>query len=493
MLAALFLCVNCSDSTSETPPTNPEEENPEEEVVQAEPYRINRMLIKHGLQLQCWVATDNLEMGIAAGQPNYEMLPADWALTGFTGPTFYGPPLINPSFFKTYPESQWAIAKAPYGEHLEIGPTKTEKRQGFLSETQKAHLNKLTTICFGDEEHYDLRLVQILKDWYDLSRHHYPDVLLHNNQYIGQWNESQMRTYIRTAKPDLITYDWYYFRTEKPDDYIGAKEMAEDLQTYRKLAMEGWKGDNTQYITFGQYLEGYIYDGTYKISESQLRLYYYLTWTLGGKWVNWFRYMQGNGALGQTSPNSWSLLLKNGMPGQPSEYMDIVNLCNTESKYISNYLVRLKTSDVRFAAGTEKYTEGKPNNISAFSAVSSPIKSVSSEFLSEPGEGSDLYIGFYDIIPEEEQGDPTFFSHGEKEFFMITNGFASKTEKKAEPLTQKIRFGINMKEADATRCSWINPANGKLEDLKPIQTEKDINYYEVKLWGGTGALFILSE
>lgn len=103
--------LSCSDD--DTPVKDVEEpDEPNVEVVY-EPFKANRMLIKHGLQLQCWVATDNFELGGKAGQPAYEMLPSDWALTGFTGPTFFGPPLINPSYFKSFPKSQWAIPRLP--------------------------------------------------------------------------------------------------------------------------------------------------------------------------------------------------------------------------------------------------------------------------------------------------------------------------------------------------------------------------------------------
>lgn len=491
-IAGMMLVASCSDSESKTPATpDSGEDNPIEEVV-AEPFRANRLLIKHGLQLQCWVATDNYELGGAAGQPAYNMLPSDWALTGFTGPTFFGPPLINPSYFESFPESQWAIAKAPHGDQLDVEPTDYEQRNGYLSDEQKAHIDKLTTVCFGDEEAYSYELVGKLKAWYDLSRRLYPDVLVHNNQYIGQWTESNMRTYIREAKPDLITYDWYYFHTSDPATYIGARDMAEDLQIYRNLALEGWNGDKSDYLAFGQYILGFTNEGTYRPTESQLRLYYYLTWTLGGKWINWFRYLQGDGYGGKTAPTQWALLLENGMPGQPTHYMDWVNLCNTESKYIGDYLVRLKTTDVRYVAGSDKYTEGKPGNIGDFSPSASYIKTISAEIPDEPGQGTDLYLGFFGIIPEEEQGDPGFFREGEDKFFMITNGWASMTVQTAEDLSQKIRFAIDMEEAGAASCAWINPHTGQREVLNPVEQTDGLTYYEVELWGGSGALFMLN-
>lgn len=489
LLTVLFL-LSCSDDNG-LDKKEPGTDEPEIDVVEPELYRANRMLIKHGLQLQCWVATDNYELGGKAGQPAYNLSIPDWKLTGFTGPTFYGPPLINTSYFEEFPDTQWAMAKAPHADQLKKEPTDYEKKNGFLSEDQLKYLDNLTTISFGDEEAYKFENVKILKAWYDVARRLYPDALLHNNQYAGQWSRADMCTYIQVAKPDLITYDWYYFHTWDSDNYIGARDMAAHLYEYRDLALGGWNGDKKDYLAFGQYTQGFVNEGTYKLTESQLRLYYYMTWTFGGKWLNWFRFLQGDGYGGQTAPTNWSLLLENGMPGQSTRYMDWVNQCNRESLYIGDYLVRLKTTDIRYVAGTDKYTEGAPAYVSALNP-SSYLKKVSGRIVVEPEAGGDVYVGFFDVIPEEEQGDPNFFANKGNAFFMLTNGYASKVKENADALTQKINFGIDLPEANATQCFWINPQTGKREKLKAIGKEDNITYFEVELWGGSGALFMLA-
>jgi len=487
-LLALFCLMSCSDNDSDEKGTTP----PDNETVEVELFRANRIFIKHGLQLQCWVATDNFDLGGKAGQPAYVMNPDDWKLTGFTAPTFYGPPLINTSYFEKFPNSQWAISKAPYGEHLNRAPNDVEKKEGFLSADQKARLDKLITICFGDEENYNYQNVKDLKEWYNIARKFYPDALVHNNQFANQWSESQLTSYINSAKPDLITYDWYYFHSWDANDYIGAKDMATHLKIYRDLSLKGLNGDGKDYLAFGQYTQGFTNEGTYKLTESQLRLYYYMTWTFGGKWLNWFRYLQGDGYGGQTSPTEWALLLEQGMPGQPSKYMDWVNRCNRESKYISDYLVRLKTSGIYYIAGSSKYTEGTPDNVSRFSTNTSFIKKIEASCTSEPDQSADMYIGFFDIIPQEEQGDPTFFKDKDAKFFMVTNGLASKMEETAEPLSQNVYLEIDFSGIGINRAMfWVNPKNGKKEELKGETIEEAKRSFEVKLEGGSGALFII--
>lgn len=489
-LIILFCLLSCSDNNHQIT-EEPDPEEPGIEVVEPELFRANRIFIRHGLQLQCWVATDNYELAGAAGQPAYNLSIPDWKLTGFTGPTFYGPPLINTSYFKEFPDSQWAIAKAPHADQLKKAPTDYEEKNGFLSEDQLKYLDNLTTICFGDEEAYKFENVKILKAWYDVARRLYPDALLHNNQYANQWSENDMRTYIRLAKPDLITYDWYYFHTWDAENYIGAKDMAAHLITYRILALEGWSGKKDDYLAFGQYTLGFVNEGTYKLTESQLRLYYYMTWTFGGKWLNWFRFLQGDGYGGQTAPTDWSLLLEQGMPGQPTKYMDWVNRCNQESKYISDYLVRLKTKNVAYIPGSKKYTEGTPAGMSAFRTVDSFLKQIEGSLDLNPNESADMYIGFFDIIPKEEQGDPTFFKEKNPAFFMLTNGYASKQVELAEPLKQRVTFQIDFTNFETKKLSWIHPESGVKEEIMAETTDGNVGNFQVTLSGGSGALFIV--
>ena len=74
---------------------------------------------------------------------------------------------------------------------------------------------------------------------------------------------------------------------------------------------------------------------------------------------------------------------------------------------------------------------------------------------------------------------------------MITNGYASKMEEKAIALTQSVRLGIDLTEAGATGCWWINPETGKKESLEVVGKEEYITYFRVDLQGGSGALFLL--
>ena len=308
------------------------------------------------------------------------------------------------------------------------------------------------------------------------------------------WSTSNLRKYVKVALPDLITYDRYYFHTSDNDDYIGARDMSQHLKTYRDVALEGWDGNKKEYIAFGQYIQGFVNQGTYKLTESQLRLYYFMTLTFGGKWLNWFRYLQGDGYGGATAPTPWSLLFENGIPGHPSIYMTWANQCNKECLNLGDYLVRLKTSDVRYVAGTSRYSEGQPDNVDVFNPAGSCIKQICGRFFIdglEADDGADLYLGSFDIIPKEEQGDPSFFKKQNADFFMVTNGMASKLEQEATALSQMVTLTLDLSDFDSQKLYWINTETGEKEELEAVNRTEEGSTYKFLLKGGTGTLFIV--
>ncbi len=445
----LFICAACDDNNPK--PDDEKKEDIEVVFPDRPAYNSTRLIIKHGLQLGCWVGSEDITAE-RVDAAYYIIKPEDWKLSGFTGPTFFtAPNPFNKNFtLNEFPNTQWSMAKAPYGKHLKKGPSDYEMRNGFLNAEQKLAIDRLTTMCVGDEENYSFEVVNWTKQWYDVARKYYPDVLLHNNQwgYGGQWNENQMRFYIKTAKPDMLTFDAYYFLPvgEKISYYRGAKAMADDLMMYRNLALEGSDGAGDDPLVFGQYTQGYKQDGTYEISESELRLYYSMTWAFGGKWLNWFRWLQGNENNGSTTPTTWGMLLENGIPGQPTKYMDWVTQCNAESKAIGDHLVRLQTQKVSFLPGENSLTNGKPNRVNNWNSSNgqllSNIKATCTTGMYQ-GKQGDLYVGTFKVIPSKMKGDPGFFKSSDAVYLMLVNAFTTNKDEFAEALTQKVEFIID--------------------------------------------------
>ncbi|WP_157491921.1 hypothetical protein [Gelidibacter mesophilus] len=468
------------------------------EVIAPEPYNSNRLFIKHGLQLHCWVGSEELDVE-RVDAAYYKINTNDWKTSGFKGATFFtAPVLFNKSFvLKDFPNTQWSMAKAPYGKHLTSGPSGVDWENGFLVEDQLKALPRLTSVCFGDEEDYTPNLVKWTRDWFGVARKHYPDVILHNNQtgYGGQWSIDQMRGYIKTAKPDLLTYDAYYFLPigDQIDYYRGAKAMAEDLMLYRGLALEGHDGTGREPLAFGQYTQGYKQNGNYDISESELRLYYSMTWTFGGKWLNWFRWLQGNDVNGNTEPTSWAMLLENGMPGQHTKYMEWTAKANKETSAIGDHLVRLQTKNVTFKSGSADLSNGRPENVYAWQPNNGQfLESLENTCNKDDyiGKSGDLYIGSFEIIPSHKNGDPQFFDSPDANYLMITNALTSNDNEHASELSQIVRFSLK-KDVTTDKTLYIIKKSDGSEHLLNGEPADDRVYYEVEIDGGDYAFFVL--
>lgn len=248
---------------------------------QADPMtRSDKLFIKHGIQYQAWVghptSTDQMPYG------------TEYSDFNLTAPTWFSANLFNTAFFNEFPTSKWSIEKAPYTDKYAPPPTPDEVANGFLSAEQAPYANQLVTIGLGDEEHYNTSLVASHKEWISLIKNHYPDTLVHNNQWGSQWTHTQLRDYMTQAKPDFISYDTYYYRNTS-DNGRKLRELLPHLFKYRNLAFENNAANGP--INFGFYLQGFKIND-YALSESQIKGHGNLALLAGAKWLNVFRYFK---------------------------------------------------------------------------------------------------------------------------------------------------------------------------------------------------------
>src|SRR5699024_7515443 len=122
---------------------------------------------------------------------------------------------------------------------------------------------------------------------------------------ISTFSEEMLRKYVQTAKPDLITYDMYYFRENRQSQEVGGTVIPfyDDLNRYRKIAAEGVDGTGLSPIPFGNYMQAWRTgpgaatpekrgDGWYEMTESQIYLSGFANWTFGAKWLSIFRWIK---------------------------------------------------------------------------------------------------------------------------------------------------------------------------------------------------------
>jgi hypothetical protein len=381
-------------------------------------------------------------------------------------PTYYELPMYNYTIHQQNPTAQWGLVKGPFGTQVSRGPTTFEQSNGFLNSLQAADTNGLSSICFGDEEGYSTAVQGYMRDWFSVSKTKYPNVLVHNNQYIGQWSEANLRTYLQTAKPDLLTYDYYYFYVNRNPAAGGSQAaILQDMFTYRKLALEGYDGSGASPIAFGAYLQGYKGSrngGSYNYypSESEFNIGVYSFLIMGAKWMNSFRYVGGNSTFFWTD--------QNGTP--TAQYWQNARL-GGEVGNLSPHLSRLRTRDVRFIAGqhlsgSTAVNNTAPASIAAWDSTAGPYITniVATNLVSGTNNGlrGDVAVGYFKPVPgiDNTSGIPMApVTSTTAAYFMMMNGLTVSNgccnapgtpgiltdtiQGKANLATQKITLSIN--------------------------------------------------
>ncbi|SEW51488.1 galactose-binding domain-containing protein [Chitinophaga arvensicola] len=427
-------------------------------------------------------------------------------------PTYYERPMYNYAIHQQNPTVQWGLVKGPFGLHVDRGPSVFETSNGFLNSLQAADSNLLSSICFGDEEGYSTTLQNYMRDWFAVSRSKYPNVLVHNNQYTGQWSEANLRTYLQTAKPDLLTYDYYYFFVNRNPGAGGSQAaILQDMYTYRKLALEGYDGSGASPIAFGAYLQGYKGSrngGSYNYypSESEFNIGVYSFLIMGAKWMNSFRYIGGNNTFFWTD--------QNGTP--TAQYWQNARL-GAEVLHLSPHLSRLRTKDVRFIAGqhisgTSPVNNAGPASIAAWDSTAGPyISSISATNLvsaTNNGLKGDVVVGYFKPVPGINSTSGITMApvpSASTAYFMIMNGLAVSNgccnapgttgiltdtiQGKANLATQKITLNINFGTYPVDTLFRVRRKDGVVEKVNLTLVSGKKYVYNDTLDGGLADLF----
>jgi hypothetical protein len=105
-------------------------------------------------------------------------------------------------------------------------------------------MSKLITLQLGDEWHLnDEGIRNSAISWFNAVRDQYPNTILYNNNFGGQVNDAALDDFIRRARPDMICFDTYPFRsdytTRQPVTPPGGSHFQwfGDLRRYRQHAM----------------------------------------------------------------------------------------------------------------------------------------------------------------------------------------------------------------------------------------------------------------
>ncbi len=437
-------------------------------------------------------------------------------------PDYYQYPQFNNNFYAKHPNAKWGIEKAPSGGTVSSAPSSNQVTNGFLTPDQLSNLSNLTVIGFGDEEvlQDNLHLIPFFKQWFDLCKNHYPNVLLHNNQFQERDDDdSVMRQYIQTAKPDFIAFDHYLF-SEGETGFTGGSlsTMYDLLGRYRRLALEGTDGNGANPIEFGQYTIGFRQGGhqatergRYYTSESQIYGQIFGSLTMGTKWLSAWRYVDDI-ADGHKDRQYWIDEIGNPLAG----YWWYAKALK-EYNNLSPHLSRLHTTDVRVIAGlhnnngntvtNEVTTELKPwessidpylTNISATNLVSG----------TNSGLRGDVLVGYFEPVKNLSTDTELTMApiHNQNaKYFMLMNGltkangcchdigesqFATDTiaglaSKARQKITLSLDFGIN----PVDQLKRVSRSTGNVEDVSLTLVSGTKYTVDIELDGGKADLF----
>lgn len=370
----------------------------------------NRILLERGFVLQAWAPAEDSD--VSAPPPD------TYGKLGF-GPTFYDGNGFNNACLEANPTILWSLAKAPDNENGVTGPPGGGE---WLSADQLRYAGRLVSVCFGDEQQYSTLETLLLAEWFADFRGRHPDVLLHTNQYPNQWNQEQIKEYLRVAQPDMLTYDTYPFdlRGDRPDYKLPAR-LADDINYHRIPAMGGYDGSGEEPIPFGQYLIAFKTSassdvGKYEITQSQKNLTANLTAAMGGKWLNLFRVVV----------NEEYFLLHNN-DGTPTRHFDEYAEISRELAALSDHLVQLQTIDAKVAPGRHTAKWGLilqndlPRTVKQFRKDTAlRIDKIQAKNLGGENDGlpGDVYLGKFAVLPGAAFPEA-------REYFAVCNGLIS--------------------------------------------------------------------
>jgi len=450
-------------------------------------------------------------------QPGVDHYPSGAELADIKlAPTYYERPMYNYTIHQMNPTAQWSLAKAPFSSGIRT-PSSFEQSNGFLNSLQTADVGKLASVCFGDEEYYSTGLVSNLKSWYDIAKSKYPNVLLHNNQWFDQWDSSSYSYYIKTAQPDLITFDNYFlyggggnYHTQPIAGGSSYSPILGDFTKFRNVAMAGIDGAGKQPVAFGAYLQGfkgYRNGGTnnYYMSESELNINTYSFLLMGAKWLNIFRYIKGDCCTFTREDGSLT-----------PQYWQYANL-GAEVKNLSPHLSRLRSTDVRFIpgqylSGGAAVTNPYPTKIAPWDNTVDPYVTgiTATNLISATNNGlkGDVAIGYFKPVPgiDNTPGITMAPVTGKDvHYFMIMNGLIQSNgccngpgspgisqdtiQGKANLCTQSIVLSIDFKNHPVDTLYRVRRSDGVVEMVNLTQVSGTQYSFSDTLDGGKADLF----
>lgn len=466
--------------------------------------RAQELAMAYNIMVGAWLPVE----GQAGSTPDA----AEYTSLGSPFAQFYDPPLSNLEFMTNNPNATWGIAKAPFGNNA-IGSS--GEPRAYIPDTMEPYVGNYIDAQYGDEGGYSRSEVDAFAQWFDFSKQEYPQAVAHSNQNSNPaWsNLENFRHYVRTAQPDLASFDHYYWGGGGVFGSHGPREPwqvtsqllgLEVWKTQRQAALEGLTGDGSQPIMFGQYLDAFDSNS----SQSQREIVTSLSLATGMKWLSLFRleYMRFDGG---------AMVDRDGAPLR--EWYEFADQFAMVKNY-GKYLTLLNNEWVSTAAGTHVSAGGEVANpvasgwhMSAFDDAPNAeygVLDVAATNTGSTNDGlpGDVVMGYFSALPGLDKGivEDTF-DGTDPRAFMVVNGLTSMAE--LPSYGQGIRYDdgqfwqtaqdITITVAPPTAGSTlmqVDPDTGKSSRVK-LSRDRATGAYTTtaNLGGGQAALYYWTD
>lgn len=464
----------------------------------------HRLLREKGLQISGWVfpATHN-----ASTNGPYGLDLARWEESNYTTPIFHGAPRVGD------------YVGPPAGETWgRTGGPRTWAGTENFRPGEYAYLGDMLMFQYDDEVPLDAPHSSIpgqtftneLADWMADARSEWAsNVMLFTNTAYYDTDETLLRAYMSSAKPDMLVFDHYMVNDNFPEKgYIGSPRHAYLRQDYmylervREVASEGHDRTGDHPIPFGKYIQTFENMAPHhKPSESQQWFDTFQTWAFGGKTVISFAY-NGTKQIGGITD---SLLFDENFPDQtvPTDRFYVQAEINRQSRNLGPALVSLLAKEVRLVPGFHRERQGFSNvvventlpsnvarwgnNIPSFGADESQwMTNVAVANLGTTNNSltGDVIVSYF--MPLVESDDGAAFEH--EWYFMITNALSPDNTTPAD-CAQLITLNFDFRDSGIDSLERLNRLTGQIELIPLIHDGGSLYHYAFTLAGGVGDLF----
>lgn len=441
-----------------------------------------QVLLDHGLQIQSW----------AYPWPVVPLNPDVFSETNFN------------TIFLTHPDANVAASMAPaWGRcaiyDYEIGELVPSHK--YLSAAEMQIEENLVGLCYGDElttlfsdPNLIPKMAATFAEWNIL----YPNALAYTNHWGSFMTETQLRTFMQAARPDMLMFDTY------PGDFGNTKELwYADMQKYRKVALEGYDGTGNSPLPYAQYLKLYKREsnGQRLVSESFIRVQQFASWAFGYTFNDGFRYGPARAEIDtDVMPQIFS---GRGDDSVPTPVFNYVAETNRQSLNLGPALVRMVSTDIRMIRG--RFNGVRNSSIPGVTSLTSWTSAQDGDpylagitplgknpDLPSVTNYSDVWVGHFQPLLESNPGN-TFV---DGQHFMIVNGRGASesewwdsTSTTADSLGEWYRLTFDFTASDYNSLVRLSRDTGQVELVSLTSLGNSRYSHDLYLEGGTGDLF----